>query len=646
MALSPRPLLYQGVAVVTKRTSEFLARLDSVKETPSGWTAKCPFHKGGREGSPSLDIKEGREGILIQCRSHGCTHAEIAHSVGWEVADLFWDSHKNGKHPYHLDNGTARRSFTSVASGATMVIGRGRDASMTMEHPPPPHHTEVTETCVAEHDYRSAEGEPLLRVRRLHRTDPRRAKGYKKACIPYHREGDDWKRCKDCHHQVPLYRLPELLAAPESVVVWVEGENKADALVARGVLATTALGGTGRKNKLPDLEPLRGRKVCILPDKDEVGEQYAEHVRHALDGIARRCWIVSDYPDEEEPPQGYDVVDWLENHEITQLLPALEPPQHKPRYRVLSIRELLAEPEADWQIVDVIQDDGLWMLFGEPSHGKSFIAMDMMLCLTLGGNWCGKEIRKSGPVVYVNADGGRGFRDRIDAWFVANGEGQDIPFHTINAALPISDDQMVAALIEDLDALEISPVAICLDTWSRCLAGMDENDQGTISGTIRNMDRLREKYQCSVGTLHHTDSTGRKPRGSTVLLGAVDSAWRVVRQEGSIGMTCYKQRNGQDDLEGFRFRLQRVPGMNQVALMNDGPGDRMNERARQQIRALNYITEHPNCTSAELQQALGLSQQRVSEIGAALMREGVIEKGPPRPTRGAPAPTVRLKEDR
>ena len=40
-----------------------------------------------------------------------------------------------------------------------------------------------------------------------------------------------------------LYRLPELLARPEEVVFFVEGEKDADGLLARGYLATTAAGG-------------------------------------------------------------------------------------------------------------------------------------------------------------------------------------------------------------------------------------------------------------------------------------------------------------------------------------------------------------------------------------------------------------------
>jgi DNA primase len=104
-----------------------------------------------------------------------------------------------------------------------------------------------------------------------------------------------------------LYRLPELLAAPlERTVLVVEGEKDADALATIGRIVTTNVGGAG-KWRAEYNETLRGRRVCILPDNDEIGHEHAEQVRAALEGVAGSVCI-KELPG--LPPKG-DVSDWL-----------------------------------------------------------------------------------------------------------------------------------------------------------------------------------------------------------------------------------------------------------------------------------------------------------------------------------------------
>ena len=72
-----------------------------------------------------------------------------------------------------------------------------------------------------------------------------------------------------------LYRLPELLAAPEHEVWIVEGEKDADRLASLGFIATTNAGGAGKwRSEFSDL--LRGRHVVVLPDNDETGRRHGE----------------------------------------------------------------------------------------------------------------------------------------------------------------------------------------------------------------------------------------------------------------------------------------------------------------------------------------------------------------------------------
>ena len=87
------------------------------------------------------------------------------------------------------------------------------------------------------------------------------------------------------------YLLPQILSRPDETIYIVEGEQCADALVNRGLLATTNSGGAG--NWRPALNHyFRGRDVVILPDNDDAGRSHAHKVSKQLFGTARTIKIL------------------------------------------------------------------------------------------------------------------------------------------------------------------------------------------------------------------------------------------------------------------------------------------------------------------------------------------------------------------
>ena len=121
------------------------------------------------------------------------------------------------------------------------------------------------------------------------------------------REGWHWKGWADGR---PLYRLPELLAAPEAPVLVVEGEKAADAAVILfpDHVAISPMNGARSPGK-SDWSVVTGREVTIWPDADEPGRSFAQAVaRLAKDTGARRVRIVA-VPD--GAPEGWDLADLL-----------------------------------------------------------------------------------------------------------------------------------------------------------------------------------------------------------------------------------------------------------------------------------------------------------------------------------------------
>ena len=71
-----------------------LARLDAVRPSASGWTARCPAHD---DEHPSLSIGQGDDGrCLLKCHA-GCANDAIVAAIGLRVIDLFPDLGSSGK---------------------------------------------------------------------------------------------------------------------------------------------------------------------------------------------------------------------------------------------------------------------------------------------------------------------------------------------------------------------------------------------------------------------------------------------------------------------------------------------------------------------------------------------------------------------
>jgi len=97
-------------------------------------------------------------------------------------------------------------------------------------------------------------------------------------------------------HGLPplLYRMEEWSSRPERLLWLVEGEKDADALRARGELATTAPDGAGKWN--PEFtRALAGRKVVLCGDNDRPGVEHVAMVGRELAPVAAELRVV-DWP--------------------------------------------------------------------------------------------------------------------------------------------------------------------------------------------------------------------------------------------------------------------------------------------------------------------------------------------------------------
>jgi hypothetical protein len=85
-----------------------------------------------------------------------------------------------------------------------------------------------------------------------------------------------------------------------------------------------------------------------------------------------------------------------------------------------------------------VPDDGLTVVWGPPKCGKSFLVTDIALHVALGWEWRERRV-KTGPVVYVAAEGEGGLPARLEAFRqtrLANFTGS-VPFYLVPTAIDL-----------------------------------------------------------------------------------------------------------------------------------------------------------------------------------------------------------------
>lgn len=543
-----------------------------VRQKAGEYRAQCPAHNGE---DFNLSFKDGDKALVVSCKSHGCEFHQIMEAVERATGEKRQRQQTNGAY-----------------SPGQNVTDRYR--------------------------YTDEQGNVLFEVWRF---SPKTFRPH------YLNAQNEWTPGLPRNIRRVLYRLPELIAAdPKQPVFICNGEKAVKALLKRGLVATCNQGGEVIKwRDHPEWLPfLKGRYCVILQDNDPTGEAHAREVFETLTqaGIRAKKLLLPSLPD------GGDVCDWLEAGATTEeLLEVAKPEASRMRLKLLARAELLTQADALWQIEGLFYEESLVEIFGQSNSGKSFFAVDLAQTLCRGGSWCGKAIVRPGSVLYVNADSGRKFKDRIAAWIEANGDDTNFEFWTYPEPIQLHDVQQVRELIEMLRELDEPPAFMIIDTLSRCIAGMNENLQEYMSLVVDHLTRIKNEFGCTPLVLHHTDKRGETDRGSNVLRGACDTVIRIDQGEDKlITFSCDKQRDA-EQFESLYFRLQPM-GPSAVLVQVQAPEGKPRQTIARNARrdfVYSIIAHAEGLTQEEIiGRTPGYSQASVSRYLSDLEDEQII----------------------
>lgn len=313
----------------------------------------------------------------------------------------------------------------------------------------------------------------------------------------------------------PLYNLPNIVSAPEIVVV--EGEKAADALIGQEVDATTAMGGSNAPFEKTDWTPLKGRKVVIWPDNDEAGRDYAQRLKDHLETVGALAVSVLSIPPTR--PEKWDAADAVEE-DLGALIKAM---------RSDATEELAASFDIDfWDEVDFASIPRVEYVYNyfyakgytsvtaaPPKVGKSLLGLIEAVDIATGRGLLTGQTQAPQKVYYYNAeDDQHTLENRVGAILKHYGISQseirgqlavksgvgDGGFYVISG----QDGQINEAQFQAMETkcLLAGIDCVILDPLQDLSRSPETNEiMRLLGGRLR---KMANKCQLAIGLIHHT----------------------------------------------------------------------------------------------------------------------------------------------
>jgi putative DNA primase/helicase len=477
--------------------ADLLARLPSVLKAlfPAGKVRGGAFAIGNVQGDPGDSLE-----VALSGEKAGLWY-DHATGEGGDLFALIAAVHGLDTHG----------QFAEVVALAGRLLGTARVEPTPLRGEAP---VDRLGPATAKWDYVAADGSLIACV---YRYDPPTGKEYR----PWDVRARLW-RAPDPR---PLYNLPAIAQAKE--VVLVEGERCADALIHKGVAATTAMNGAKAPIDKTDWSPLRGKAVLIWPDRDAPGWDYAENAARACvaAGAASVAILVPpmDKPDKwdaaDAVSEGFDCVAFL-IHGERQVIKAAPPVL--PTHTLGALLDDDSPVPPDLIAPRVLTPGGLLVFGGAPKVGKSDFLLAWLMHMAAGASFLGMTPPRPLRVFYLQAEVQYHYlRERVKTVSLPPSRlgAARVNFVATPQLRLVLDEaglaQVIPAIVQAFgsappDLIAIDPIRNVFDGGE---AG-GENDNGAMLFFLsQRVEQLRMAVNPDAGLVlvHHTKKLGKKP---------------------------------------------------------------------------------------------------------------------------------------
>jgi 5S rRNA maturation endonuclease (ribonuclease M5) len=384
-----------------------------------------------------------------------------------------------------------------------------------------------------------------------------------------------------------IYRHPAVeIGIFEGKTIWIaEGEKDVHTLESFGFVATTNSGG-GKHWSAHLAEIFRGADVVVLIDNDEAGRAREDLLGRSLRGIAARLRVLDLSQYVPTLKESGDVTDWAEEHdgtadklvEIAGTVPDWRPAPPATKFGAVGLHELHQKHLQHEYVIDgFLERKGVALMPGASGSGKSFVIIEMGMCLALGWPFWDMKV-KQGLVIYQAGEGQEGVAKRLEGWMKDRGvsDPSAIPFvylpRKINLYIDDKDTDEFIAECKAWSEYWGQPIRmVVIDTLNKAMTGANENAGQDMGKVISRAERIRDELDCAVVIPHHKSAQGTM-RGHTSLTGDVSNVINVTeltirdRNDRTIRTVALDKNKDGEKGRPLRFVLR------QVVLDVDGEG--------------------------------------------------------------------------
>ncbi|WP_086847007.1 AAA family ATPase [Amycolatopsis kentuckyensis] len=294
--------------------------------------------------------------------------------------------------------------------------------------------------------------------------------------------------------------------------------------------------------------------------------------------------------------------------------------------RLYSRNALRNLPRPEPLIEDTLDLGTVAMLFGYWGSMKSFVALDWAGSIATGRAWQGRKVCRPGRVLYIAAEGAHGLNGRLEAWE----QGWQTPIEddrlSVLGAAPSLGNRSDVAEVCALVAAE-GFTAVVVDTFAKCITGMDENSSRDIGVAVESLYRIQAATNGgSVVAVHHTGKDRVTSRGSSALEAGVDTAYLSEKiAEGSMRLERTKRKDGAT-FDELHLQLSPVDYTESCVLeLQSGSNDAGLERQMAEIMTVyRECFSNTGCSKKELLAATMMPEPHFWRGFNALLESGQL----------------------
>lgn len=238
----------------------------------------------------------------------------------------------------------------------------------------------------------------------------------------------------------------------------------------------------------------------------------------------------------------------------------------KPKNGLFSFAEIMGRLSGtDYLIKPFLCTNSVGTLFGDSGTMKSFIAIDLGMCVAVGKDYHGFNVNQ-GSVVYVCGEGGGGIPKRLKAWCIEHDiDETNIPFFVTKLPVALINQVEVITIADDIQKACEAPALMIIDTLSANFGDGDESSNADMGRLLTNISIYFKEMGACVLLIHHVGHGDRgRERGAYSLRANVDFRIQVERltETSPVTLRSLKVKDGATfDPIAFKPKVIPIPDL-------------------------------------------------------------------------------------